>query len=262
MKDNAAIQTFSSGAFPNVVAINSTGAATQDGTEFIAEAINNNMFGWMQAFMDYASLTPDGVIEAAGASQILEAIQKGFGVGPGKLVGWFLDDDPSVTGDRVLLMQGQGVLIASYLDLVAATYVGDGSNTAVHAGGGKFYKSSDAAGTTPDIAGTWFQIPKSRGYALRGFDPGALIDPDGASRFLGDNQADAFQGHNFNFDYNSTSGVGGSPFYPEAPPAVATFDTTSAACVNTPITDGVNGTPRTGTETRMANLSIQFGITY
>ncbi len=254
MKDNAAIQTYSSGAFPNVVAINSTGAATQDGTEYIAEQINNGMFGWMQALMDYASLTPDGVIEAAGASQILEAIQKGFGVGPGKLVGWFLDDDPSVTGDRVLLLQEQGILIASYTELVTATYVGDGNNATVHAGGGKFYKSSDAAGTTPDIAGPYLQLPASRGYTLRGLDLGALIDPGGASRFLGDNQADALQGHHHNI---RNGGIGGS-----AAALTTGTDTQDGTAVRDPITDGVNGTPRTSSETRMSNLSIQFGITY
>jgi len=162
MKTWEAIQTFISGVFPNAVAINSTGAGTQDGTEYIAEQINNGLFGPTQALMDYASLTPDGVTEAAGASQLLEAIRLGHGIGPGIYKQWGKFDDPSVTGDRVLLLSGQGILIASFTALVSACYVGDGNNaTALF-----FYKSVLADGVTRDIAGPFFILPDSRNYVL------------------------------------------------------------------------------------------------
>lgn len=157
MKDWAAVQTFKSGIFPDVLAINSTGAATQDGTEYIAEQINNGVFGWMQDLMDYASLAPDGVIEAAGTAQIREAIQLGNAVGPGLYVQWGKFDDPSVTGDRVLLLSGQGVLIASFTDLVAASYVGDGNNATAPF----FYKADAADGLVRDTAGPFFILPNA-----------------------------------------------------------------------------------------------------
>lgn len=155
MKTAQSIFSFLSGVHPDALAINSTGAGTQDGTEYIAEGINNFWLGPTQALMDYASLTPDGVTEAAGASQILEAIQLGHGIGPGIYKQWGKFDDPSVTGDRVLLLSNQGVLIASFLDLVAATYVGDGNNaTAPY-----FYKAELADGVTRNVAGPFFILP-------------------------------------------------------------------------------------------------------
>jgi len=165
MKDWAAVQAFKSGIFPDVLAINSTGAATQDGTEYIAEQINNGMFGPTQAMMDYSAGgtnpdvgtvgVPNGVTEAAGFSQLIEAMHKGFGIGPGvyKPYGKFLD--PSVTGDRILLLSNQGILIASFPELVAATYVGDGNNPTAPF----FYKSVLADGLTRNTAGPFFILP-------------------------------------------------------------------------------------------------------
>lgn len=159
MIDWASVVTYFSGTYPDVLAINSSGAATQDGTEWIAELINNGIFGPSQAILDYANLTPDGVTEAAGASQIIEAIQKGNAVGPGMYVQRAINDTPAVYGDRVLILAEQGVLIASYPELDAATYVGDANNTTVASAGGKFYRSSDAGGSTPNIAGPYLQLP-------------------------------------------------------------------------------------------------------
>ena len=173
MIDWAAVVVNSAGAFPDVLAINSTGAATPDGTEFIAGGINNWQFGVSQALMDWAAGTqgnsalsaapgvPDGVTEAAGASQILEAIQKGHGIGPGKYVQWGLNDDPSVTGDRVLLLSEQGVLRATYADLNDAVWVpgNDVAQAAAKAAGAKFWSSDDAAGTTGVELGPWLQLP-------------------------------------------------------------------------------------------------------
>lgn len=255
MKSYDNIVTFYSGSGLDTLAVNSSTPATPDGTEYIAELINQGMFGWQQDLMDYASLTPTGVIDIKGTNQLREAIQLGNGVGPGKLVGWFLDDDPSVTGDRVLLMQGQGVLISVYPDLDAVVYVGDGNNATVHAGGGKFYRSSDAGGTTPNIAGPYLQLPEGRGYALRGLDIAAAVDPDGASRFLGDNQSHAIQGHAHTFNKTpiNSAASGTLNVYASA---------TNSDTQVTGVIDHAFGTVTVKTETRMSNLSIQFGITY
>lgn len=248
--------------FPNTTAKNVSGAGLTDGTEWV-KAYIDQIFGFTQALMDYAGGssnaptgtpgTPNGVVEAAGVSQLLEAIQTGNGIGPGMLVGWFLASDPSVTGHRVLLMQGQGVLITSYPDLVSATYVGDGNNSTVQAGGGKFYKSSDAAGTTPNTAGPYFQLPEGRGYTLRGLDLAATVDPLGASRFLGDNQADDYNAHTHTFSYRSNGSVNNA-----AGDAIQTINSVDATVNSVGSPTDSSG----GAETRMTNLSIKLGITY
>lgn len=165
MKKVETTNTFVTGVFPDTLAINSTGAGTQDGFEFIAEYLNNMVVGPQQAIMDYAAGNtnpdvgtvgvPNGVTEAAGFSQLIESIHKGFGIGPGvyKPYGKFLD--PSVTGDRILLLSNQGVLISSFPELVAATYVGDGNNPTAPF----FYKSVLADGLTRDTAGPFFILP-------------------------------------------------------------------------------------------------------
>lgn len=161
------------GLFPDCVAINSTGAATPDGSEYVAGTINNSNHGTLQAFMDYADDgtnipalsgtpgVPDGVIEAAGASQILEALQKGNAVGPGMYVQRAINDTPAVWGDRVLELSEQGVLVASYPDLNNATWIGgnDAAQVAAKAAGEYFWRADDAIGTTPLAAGPYLMLP-------------------------------------------------------------------------------------------------------
>ncbi len=155
------VNAFVTGVFPDTVADNSTGASTADGFEFIAEYINNSIIGNQQDWMDYAGLTPDGVTEAAGVSQIREAIQKGNAVGPGWVHRRDIFDSPAVNGDRSLILAEQGVLIATYPELDAATWIG--GNTAAQiaavAAGKKYYRSSDAGGAVGDAAGPWLQLP-------------------------------------------------------------------------------------------------------
>ena len=69
-------------AFPDTEAVNVSAPGAGDGTEFVALMVND-IWGRAQALMDRAGLTPDGVTEAPGTAQIIEAIGKGFGVGPG-----------------------------------------------------------------------------------------------------------------------------------------------------------------------------------
>lgn len=262
------------GTFPNATGKNASGAGATDGTEFIADAINDYMIGFPQFALNYASIIPSGVVESSSASQIFESIQKGNGIGPGVLVGWFLANDPSIAGYRVLLMQGQGILRANYQALDNVVYVGDGSNAAVAAGGGAFYRADDAAGTTPNTTGIYLILPETRGYTLRGLDTAATIDPDGASRFLGDNQSDALQEITGNL-----LGGGSSIFW--APTSLGTINGVFAATGSSPASITSNGSNTSAgvtfaasnsispnaaktnaVETRMSNFSIQLGITY
>lgn len=258
-------------AFPNNTSINATGPSTEDGTEFVKIMIDNYMFGPMQALLDHAGLTPDGVTEAAGTAQIIEALQKGFGAPPGVVTEWNLASDPGTTGHRCLLLQGQGILRVNYAALDAAVYVGDGNNAAVAAGGGAYYRADDAAGTVPNIVGVYLIMPESRGVTVRGLDTAASIDPDGASRFLGDLQIDSFQGH---IHYNGVANTDtGDPFVygvtTDDMPGLATRQMTDnidsideQGLSSTPKTDGVNGTPRVDSETRMWNRSSKDVIWY
>ena len=155
------VNAFVTGVFPDTVADNSTGASTADGFEFIAEYINNSIIGPQQAMMDYAGLTPDGVTESASASQMIEAIQKGNAVGPGWVHRRDIFDSPAVNGDRSLILSEQGVLIATYPELDAATWIGGNTaaQVAAAAAGGKYYRSSDAGGAVGDAAGPYIQLP-------------------------------------------------------------------------------------------------------
>jgi hypothetical protein len=234
-------------AFPDTEAINATGPSTTDGTEFVKLMIDDE-WGARQALMNHAGLTPDGVTEADGTSQFVEALGL---IGPGAGLGteWSLASDPAVTGHRALLRQGQGILRASYPDLDSAVYVGDGNNAAVAAGGGAFYRADNANGTSPNIAGVYLILDDYRGVVDRGLDPAASIDPDGAGRFLGDLQSDEFKSHyhgNTVGHFTSLSGAGSDG-----------FGAGSNNFVNVPDTSSTGGD-----ETRMYNRSVKKVIWY
>lgn len=243
-------------AFPDTLAVNASGPSATDGTEFVKGFIDD-IWGWFQAMLDYASLTPTGVSEGPGASQMLEAIGKGFGIGPGLGVTYWKEGDPSVNGDRVLLLNGQGILRANFAELDAAVYVGDGNNGTADA----FYRADDAAGTIRNIAGIYLIMPETRGYVLRGLDTAASVDPDGASRTLGHAQLDAFQGH-WHEQFVELGTVNSGGINGVRKNGTPTTVTDNSGWVRDPLTDGVSGTPRTATESRMTNVATTFGITY
>lgn len=147
MIDYAATFTNYTGAFPDIEAVNVSAPGAGDGTEFVA-ALVNDIWGRAQALLDYAGLSPDGVQEAPDTAQILEAIGKGYGVGPGIGVIYWKNGTPATNGDRVILLQGQVIEIANYPLLAAAVYVGDANNPTAPA----FYKTSDAGGVTRSTA--------------------------------------------------------------------------------------------------------------
>jgi hypothetical protein len=275
MLDYAVAFTNFSGAYPNILAINATGPSTTDGTEFVANMINDSMWGVYQMILNHAGLSPNGVLESNTASQIKEALWKGFGAPPGVVTQWHLDDDPGVSGHRCLLLNGQGILRANYVDLDAAVYVGDANNATVAAGGGFYYRADDAAGTTPNIAGIYLILPETRGYVPRGLDLAATVDPGGASRFLGDIQADAGQKITGNF----VSGLHAAIAAPVTASHAGVFSIGPANNVGYPsiagssnIADGVlfdssgsttpNAAKTDDVETRMTNFSTKFVIWY
>ncbi len=250
-------------AFPNTLGINATGAGAGDGTEFVKLYVDD-AWGSRQALMDAAGLTPDSVTEAVDTSQLLEAIRIISGA-PGNGVIWWATSDPAVLGERVLLLTGQTILMASYPELALAVYVGDGNNATASA----FYKTSDTPGTIRDTGGAYMVFPDSRGYALRGLDVAAAVDPDGASRDIGSIQLDAMQ--------QITGSIGNTGIFSASPTTTGVFTSTFAA--SNQITTGSSGerqkidfdsadsiSPNVAKtdaiESRMINIACNIGIRY
>ncbi|WP_177410355.1 phage tail protein [Pseudomonas sp. S5D5] len=112
--------------------------------------------------------------------------------------------------------------------------------------GTAFNKGDEGAGN--------FRLPESRGEFLRGWDHGRGVD---AGRAIGVSQLDQMQGHVHAPPKGSTAysafGPGGS--------ALAT----GSGIINpnasgSPVSDGVNGEPRLGAETRPRNLAVMWCI--
>jgi Phage Tail Collar Domain/Major tropism determinant N-terminal domain len=122
---------------------------------------------------------------------------------------------------------------------------------------------------------TNFRIPDLRGQFIRGWNDGIAAANNGsntlaipttdAGRGFGSNQGDTLQGHIHKSD-SATSNLGimtskaGGGNYGSGTVGQITGVTT----INTlgPISDGINGTPRTGLETRPTNISLLACIKY
>ncbi len=98
---------------------------------------------------------------------------------------------------------------------------------------------------------TTFNLPDFRGEFLRGLDDGRGID---TGRTIGAFQQDAFQGH---FHSVGAFSVAPGAIYNGATRNEGQYKDTGA-----PITDGINGTPRTATETRPRNQAALYVIKY
>ncbi|RPI78154.1 MAG: hypothetical protein EHM45_06500 [Desulfobacteraceae bacterium] len=269
MIDYAAEFVNYTGAFPDIEAVNVSAPGAGDGTEFIA-AMVNDIWGRAQALMNYAGLSPDGVTEADGTAQILDAIAQGYGVGPGIGVIYWKNDTPAVWGDRVLLFQGQEILIATYARLFAAVYCGDATNATAPA----FYATNGAGvRTTPGAGGTHFVIPDARGLSLKNIGDATIsarVKTGPVS--LGSVQEDQMQlltgstNDNMVSDDGITySGVfsdsvqGAKVFAFNAGVSKSTTDTFDFKSSNSP---DARTSATTAGNTRDSTLGTNFGITY
>jgi hypothetical protein len=241
-------------SFPDTKAVNVTAPGAGDGTEFV-ELLVNDIWGRAQALMDYAGLTPDGVTEAPDTAQFLEALAKGYAIGPGIGVTYWKSGTPIANGDRVLLLQGQVILISSYPLLVAAIYCGDANNATAPA----FYKTSDAGGTTRSTSGTYLVLPDLRGLSLKNIGDATV---NGRTKVgpvnLGEVQEDQFQGHYFRV---RTKNLTGTNSYPRGGDSNGNTSNGLDAAWEI-LTDGTNGPPRIGTNTRDSSIGTNFAITY
>ena len=74
MRTMESILTWKSGTFPNTLPINATGPSTQDGTEWIANFINDYMGALPQALLNEMSITPNGNAETIASNQQMQAL--------------------------------------------------------------------------------------------------------------------------------------------------------------------------------------------
>ncbi len=172
------------------------------------------------------------------------------------------------TGFRGLFLQGDGVLVSAYPELVTNCYCGDSANATADS----FYRATDSAGTTRSITGDYFILADFRGYTPRGLDTTGLKDEAGASRILGSEQDDAMQRITGSL---STRADVGSVFSDVAKSGVFGEGTTRNNSVNTSNSvnasdltfdsaDSVspNTAKTTDTETRVKNIAVNYVITY
>lgn len=107
---------------------------------------------------------------------------------------------------------------------------------------------------------TTFNLPDLRGVFVRGWDHGRGVD---TSRAFGSYQDDQFQSH---FHANQKDGTIGNLTHgagnPNTDGIAGNINETNPAltAIRQPITDGANGTPRTGSETRPKNVALLYII--
>lgn len=256
MIDYAATFNNFTGIFPDIEAVNVSAPGAGDGTEFVA-ALVNDIWGRAQAIMDYAGLTPDGVQEAPDTAQILTALSKGYGIGPGIGVIYWKNGTPAANGDRVILLQGQVITIANYPLLAAACYVGDANNATAPA----FYKTSDAGGVTRSTAGTYMVMPDTRAVSLKGVGNQTIntrVKTGPAS--VGSLIEDTFESHEHGiYTLNAGAGTMYNSFAAGSRNTLVSLAGTGS--IGAPIGDGTNAL-RTGTQTQDCTIGTNFGITY
>jgi hypothetical protein len=244
-------------AFPDTLAVNVSAPGAGDGTEFVALMVND-IWGRAMALLNYAAMTPDGVTEADGTAQFLDALSHGYGIGPGIGVTYWKNDTPAVHGDRVLLLQGQEILIATYALLFAVVYCGDASNATAPA----FYATNGAGvRTTPGAGGTHFVLPDSRGLSLKNIGNATVnARVKTGPVALGEEQEDQGQDHYHQLINGAAVNIGTDTAGAALGNLNGAFNNASKIGAST--TDGVHGAVRAGDNFRDSTLGTNYGITY
>ncbi len=116
-------------------------------------------------------------------------------------------------------------------------------------------------GTTfGSVDGTHFTVPDMRGIFPRGAGTHGTLTNANSVAFagtLGTYQNDKMQGHYHQLVGYSNDAVRGAGTY-----SLFNQNNDTGDHVRSPVTDGTNGTPRTGAETNPANLGLTFIIKY
>ena len=125
--------------------------------------------------------------------------------------------------------------------------------------------------TYGSASSTTFNLPDARGEFIRGWAHGSANDPDRAARtnrgdgttgdVVGSKQLDQFQGHRHAGLYNYGGTIGNS-FNQHPSTTGGTGGTDAHSNVRDPTSDGTNGSPRTGVETRVRNTNRMIIIKF
>ena len=256
------------GTFPGTVAQNVSAPGEGDGTEFVAATVDDT-WGFHQALLDYAGLTPDAVTEAPGTSQMVEALKLCFGH-PGEVVMWHGVEDPNTEhGCKLLPLEGQCIKARDYADLFGAVYVGDGNNATYPA----YYRCDNVNGTNRNVTGIYLRLADTRGMFVRGYDATGENDPDGASRlFPGgmtaqpqnlDSQPCSMQEHDHRIKTDDGNYANTSVSYTMTPaPGGTLLFVAEVAATDALETQALLGVATDADETRPINVQVQFCIRY
>jgi hypothetical protein len=229
----------------------------------------DDFWGFFQQVLSSAGITPSGNPDEVGASDIFDGMRRTSGH-PGMITPIVLNDAPAIYGIRMLLLDGSGILRANYSDLDDAVYVGDSDNGTA----GAFYHANDAGGTIRATGGPYLILPDGRGRFPRGLDSSGTIDPDGASRFLGDDQLDATERHNHLIRAVGTSKYAFNPARGAATGSNEMIELSSTTADIDIIADSVNigeditgfsqvtGVGKVDSETRARNFAVNWAIWY
>jgi hypothetical protein len=227
------------------------------------EGNTNDIYGFQQALLSSAGITPSGSPDTALVSQYHIAMRATAGF-PGLIVPMALNVDPATAGIRVLLLDGSGILRANYSELDANVYIGDANNSDLNADA--FFHADDAAGTIRNTAGAYLILADARGEFLRGIGG---QDPD-TSRYPGSEQGDSFGRHFHQMENNA-----GTKSYHEVEfsglskgtgrTLLSTFETGDTEPIGYAqqqiYIDKVTSLPITD-ETRPTNITVNWGIWY
>ena len=184
------------------------------------------------------TLAGHGITDTYTKDEIAAMIAQASALPVGSMIGFPLDK----VAPGFLELDGSVKSAAAYPDL--ATFLG-----------GAFNKGDEGAGN--------FRLPESRGEFLRGWDHGRGVD---AGRAIGSMQLDSLQGFRLETMRSKTSnnwgnddGGAGDPAY-GPPMGSATPGTRPRNLTGAFVSDGVNGVPRVGSETRARNLAVMWCI--
>ena len=203
------------------------------------------------------------LLQSAGISSEFVCIQKFIIRRNG--AAWSIANSIRVTGSRAIQV---GSVSGSFLFSVAiatapvgASHFRTAFNLQVPGSVQLDYDGNDISASYDADAAAYGRIYTGSTWRLA-IRPGDFLRQRGGNggASVGDTQEDQFQGHfhNFMFTYGQTTSnaYSGNLMHPDAPFAK---DFTGNAVKN-PISDGTNGTPRTGNETRPVNTAGEYWI--
>jgi len=179
-----------------------------------------------------------GITDTYTKDQITAMIAQASALPVGSMIGFPVDK----VAPGFLELDGSVKSVATYPDL--ATFLG-----------GAFNKGDEGAGN--------FRLPESRGEFLRGWDHGRGVD---AGRAIGSMQLDSLQGFRMesmrgkaSTSWGNDDGGAGDPAW-GPPMGSVTPSTRPRNLTGAFVTDGVNGVPRVGSETRSRSLAVMWCI--